>query len=92
MKTQSKDGNAKETIAIEIIYDRDHGKSNEGWYSRVQYSDGQEEDDSIIEDWSSNANASESTIRAWALEYFANPDGMTDDELAALRSIIEVRR
>ena len=29
---------------IEAIFDQDHGKQNEGWYARVQLSDGQERD------------------------------------------------
>jgi hypothetical protein len=30
--------------SIEIIFDRDHGKENEGWYARAKGTDGQERD------------------------------------------------
>ena len=30
--------------SIEIIFDRDHGKQNEGWYARATQTDGQERD------------------------------------------------
>ena len=32
---------------IEIIWDRDHGIQNEGWYCRISLSDGQERDQSL---------------------------------------------
>jgi len=31
-------------ISIEIIWDRDHGTENEGFYARRRYADGREED------------------------------------------------
>jgi hypothetical protein len=34
---------------IEAIYDRDHGRENEGWYIRLHLSDGQERD--APQDW-----------------------------------------
>jgi hypothetical protein len=34
---------------IEAIFDRDHGRENEGWYIRLSLSDGQERD--APQDW-----------------------------------------
>lgn len=77
---------------IEIIFDRDHGTDNRGWYARTTDMDGQECDDRITEDWGENPNEPEWEIRLWAMQYYAHPDGMNDEELAELRSMIAVRR
>ncbi len=75
---------------IEIIFDRDHGTENYGWYARSTDADGQQEDTRIAESWGEDAAASESDIREWAMQYFCDQDGLTDAQLADLRDMIEV--
>lgn len=77
---------------IEIIFDRDHGTENYGWYARSTYAEGQQEDTRIDESWGEDADVPEADVRTWAMRYFADPDGLTDAELQDLRDMIEVRR
>jgi hypothetical protein len=78
--------------SIEIIFDRDHGRDNEGWYARTTQSDGTVEDNQISEKWAGDPNVAESTIRTWAVVYYSDPDGMTDNELQDLRDTIVIKR
>ena len=77
---------------IEIIFDRDHGRENYGWFAREKYADGNEDQTSVPEDWAEDADVPESTIRAWAMKYYCDPDGMTDDQLQELREAITIHR
>ena len=55
---------------IEIIFDRDHGRENYGWYVRETDENGQEKDQPVCsEKWYNNPRVAESTIRAWAKTY-----------------------
>ncbi len=78
--------------SIEIIYDRDHGTQNEGWYVRDCAVGEQETDTQISEDWYDDPDVPESTILSWAMTFYADPDGMTDAELQDLRDVITVKR
>lgn len=78
--------------SIEIIFDRDHGTDNHGWFSRTRDTDGQEQDENIETAWALDPNVAESTITNWAMEYYADPDGMNDARLQDLSKAITVRR
>lgn len=79
-------------IKIEVIYDRDHGSANRGWYARDTRADGTEEDTQISEPWAEDEHVPESAIRNWAMGFYADPDGMTDAQLQDLRDMIHIKR
>ncbi len=57
-------------MKIEIIFDREHGRRNRGWFARTTDAQGQEEDCQLDTLWSKDARVPESTIRAWAATYY----------------------
>lgn len=78
--------------SIEIIFDRDNGSRNEGWYARTTAADGATEDEALSTDWAEDEAIDEPTIRAWAMAYYCDEDGMNDAELQQLRESISIKR
>ncbi len=81
-----------ELTAVQVIWDRDHGSKNEGWYVRSRYADGHEEDDIVGALEGVPCDANEDEIHSIALLFLLPPDGVSDAEYDALRDMIEVRR
>jgi len=77
---------------LEIIFDRDHGKQNYGWYARERQEDGSQCDTALMTTWDQDPDVPDSTLIAWAMEFYCDSDGMTDAELADLRAIITITR
>jgi hypothetical protein len=78
--------------AVEIIWDDDHGKQNEGWYLRTSTGPGNWQDERVdaLEDLP--RDESEAELRSIAVMYLWDPDGMTDAEQRDLCEMIEVKR
>lgn len=81
----------KAVTAVQAIWDRDHGTRNEGWYLRVRYEDGAEQDDvnTCIADLPEDVSDATVVANVAAWLYV---DGMTDGEQLELREMIEVKR
>jgi hypothetical protein len=81
----------KTVTVIQAIWDRDHGTRNEGWYLRVRYENGEEQDDTntCIADLPEDVSDATVIARVAAWLYV---DGMSDGEQQELRDMIEVRR
>ncbi len=79
-------------MKVSVIWDRDHGSRNAGWYLQLTYADGWIEDEraAVLESLCYEESGAEliSCAKLWLM----HPDGMTDQEMDGLESIIEVTR
>lgn len=75
-----------------VIWDRDHGTRNEGWYLQLTYTDGRIEDDANSPVADLDADETDAELRSAVKLWLMPPDGLSPDEMDALESMIQVRR
>jgi hypothetical protein len=72
--------NRQAVISASVIFDRDHGTENEGWYVRLHLDDGQEVDCQIDQDDEMDAESAREHVESEASGWgFACPAGIDVD-------------
>lgn len=77
---------------VQVIWDKDHGTTNEGWYVRSCYAGGYTEDDVVDDIQDLPRETDDALLISAAFSWIFPPDGLNDQEMSDLREAIEVRR
>ena len=78
--------------SVQVIWDRDHERREEGWFLRSRYADGTVEDERVDALESLPRDTDDARLGQIAVEYLMPPDGLSSHDLTVLQRLIEVRR
>ena len=79
-------------VSVQVIWDRDHERREEGWFLRSRYADSTLEDERVDALDSLPCDTDDARLCQIAVEYLMPPDGLTSADLTVLQRMIEVRR